>query len=148
MKITRRKTLFALGALAFIGLAVHRQTRRDEFFPNFGVNVPQAAIQSHQTQWGLNSESHEIILQLPGSVWKPILKNFAGKARFRDWSNGLSSSYTQFRAGHEAFFPTLPAQASAGEFWAFGKDGENYICRFLRDNNTGQVWFFGWSPDN
>jgi len=148
MEITPRKIAFSLAVAVVAAIYFRSRTRTDEFFPNIGLRVPQNAISSHHTRESLTSESHEITFNLSGVMWKPIAKNMATREGWSNFQNTLIPRYKEFRSGHEAFFPARPTRASAGEFLVHGADGYPYYCRFVRDDTTGNVWFYSVSFDN
>ena len=148
MKNNRLQTAFLLCALAVAAFFVWKRTKPDEFFPNIGVRVPASAIVSHQTHWLLKAEEHRIVLQVPASAWPTLLTQFKAKSGFQDIIPNLKTNYGDFVMGRESFFPRRLSGANAGEFQVQGRDGYAYVCHFLRDNTTGQIWFVGWSPDN
>ncbi len=107
-----------------MGLVVRGCPRApDEFFPNIGLNVPASAIVSHQTNWGLNSEEHRIVLQIPAASWPTFLAQFKAKSRFENKTPNLKTSYQALVLGREAFYPPAVSIASAGEFLVIGRDG-------------------------
>lgn len=161
------KKLWLLGVLVCIVLA-YRHFKPDTFFSNIGLDVPQSAIVSHRWIWWYdNCEDHLLVLYAPAAQWPAILAKFeatrlrkpgsfvslpisqeplqrwSAGLRYSDITPNLKNHYRDFVSGYESFFPSHPAKATAGQFRALSREGNEYRCRFLRDETTGRVWFVG-----